>query len=276
MLPKNPHRRFLPIALSALTGMFCLSVASAATFLVDFGMASTMDPATQGAPTLGADHKGHFWNNVVSTAYANTVTGTGSLSLANLVTMENTSSTLSLQLAGPWKSSGIANGSLNQTNSVLDTLPLGNLGERTAVQDYYFIDGATGLSATVTLKGLNPTYFYSLGLFGTRAEAGARTTNYLVTDINGAHTQNLQTTGTGIGSPIGGNPYNGNNNNVINLNSLVPNANGELTLTVSIVNGGFAYLGAMQIVETVPEPSSSLLFGMAALGAISIRRRAAR
>ncbi len=262
MSPRNP----LPLLAPALAvGLLAAPAATAATFLIDFGMAASMNPSTQGAPTTSPDLNGNHWNNVTSTAYATTIAGGTGNSLSNLVSTTNEASGLGLTLSTGWRSSGIANGGLNQ-----NTPALGSIGIQTATQDYYFVESNFNTSATITFTGLDPALTYNFGLFGSRETTSSRITNYSITDINGVHSANLQTSGTDIGT--GG--YDGNNNTVIQFDGLVPDVNGELALTVSVVQGGFAYLGAVEI-TSVPEPSAALLGGLGAIG-LCLRRRTSR
>lgn len=262
-----PLRFAFGLALSAAS-------ASAATYLIDLGMSASNNPVNQGAPTIGPDSNGNYWNNLTSTNYADVVLpgGPGSTSLSNLVDTSNTSSSIGIVLnAGSvvWRSSGIANGGLN---AVIPAL--GNLAVQTATQDYYFIMGGNGSNATLTLTGLDPSLTYNLGLFGTRGDTDeVRTTRYAIADLNGTQTFDLQTSGPGIGVNGGFPNNNGNDSTVVRFENLVPDASGELELTVSIVNGGYAYLGAIEL-TSVPEPGSVLLGGLGGLVLLTRRRRA--
>ncbi len=274
MKPKNPLRLLLSLACGA--GLSITS-ASAANFLIDFGMSGS-NPSQHGSPTTSPDINGNHWNNLTSTNYANVVQpgGAGSTSLSSLVNTVGDSSTIGITLASGsvvWRSSGIINGGLNQNMPAL-----GNLGIQTATQDYYFIEGGNGVNATITLTGLNPLHTYDFGLFGTRGDTNdVRTTSYIVTDINGPSApKNVQTSGPGIGINGGFVNNNGNDSTVVTFAGLVPNGSGELVLTVSVVNGGFAYLGAMEITEVIPEPGSALLAGLGGLMLLSRRSRNAR
>ena len=271
MIPKQPLHLLLNIACVAV--LSATSASAASTYLLDFGMNGS-NAAQHGSPTLGQDANGNYWNNLTSSNYAATVQpgGPGSTSLANLVDTTNVSSSIGIAFTTgtvSWSSSGIINGGLNQS------IPsLGNLGITTATQDYYFVQGATGAYGTVTLTGLNPSYLYSLGLFGTRGDTNdVRTTSYGITDINGTQTLSVQTSGPGIGVNGGFTNNNGNDSTVVNFNNLSPNALGELSLRVSIVNGGFAYLGAMAL--SVPEPGSVMLGGLGGVMLLFRRRRVA-
>ena len=90
-------------------------------------------------------------------------------------------------------------------------------------------------------------------MFACRNSPDTRTTGYSVSDVNGLHSVNLQTTGTGAGST--NLPF-GNDDTIVSLNGLVPDASGQLDLAVAVVNGDFAYLAVLQV---VPVPVSSFL-----------------
>lgn len=271
----KPSRNPLVLSLSLTFGLVLSAAsASAATYLIDLGMSASNNPVNQGAPTLGADSNGHYWNNLTSTNYAEVVLpgGPGSTSLSNLVDTSNTSSSIGIVLntgSVVWRSSGIANGGLD---AVIPAL--GNLAVRTATQDYYFIMGSNGSNATLTLTGLDPAATYSLGLFGTRGDTDeVRNTRYSIADLNGTQQTDIQTSGPGTGVNGGFDNNNGNDSTVVRFENLVPDASGELVLTVSIVNGGYAYLGAIELTEAVPEPGSALLGGLGGLLLLTRRRR---
>jgi lysophospholipase L1-like esterase len=211
--------------------------ASAGTELIDFGF-TTGNP-THGNPTVSPDSNGNYWNNVTSTGVATAIAGGTGLTLNNLVSTTNGASGINLTLAGPWNSSGIDFGGLNQA-----TPALGSFGIQTATQDYYF----TNTPATVTISGLNPAMTYDLSMFGSRNTTEVRISQYSVTDANGPHATTLQTSGPNIG----GAGYNGNNSTIANLTALQPSATGTLTLTVQPTVSTYSYLGVLSITEAAP------------------------
>lgn len=271
MTPSNP--RCLPLVISCLLGAVLPQAASATTLLVDFGMTAGH---VQGSPTASPDANGVYWNNATSTTHGGAVAGGTGLSLANLVTTTNATTTISLAFSpdngGPdatdqqWLSAGRANGGLIGSNPGL-TIDGISIGVQTATEDYFFSEFGP---ATLTISGLNPNWVYDLSMFGTRNTTEVRITRYTVTDLNGTYMTTLQTSGT----DLGGSGYHGNVSTIAGLDNLVPTAAGTLTLSIegSGANPRFGYLGVLGI--SVPEPGSAMLIALSALGLISRRHRA--
>jgi hypothetical protein len=163
-------------------------------------------------------------------------------SITNLVNATNGPTTFAVRvLSTTFQCNGILNGGLTDPDVSL----LGNFAVGTATEDYFFVNGS-GATGTLRISGLDPAKKYDFSMFATRnTDAGTtRTTEYSVSDVNGLHTLDLQTSGPGAGSAA--RPY-GNNDTIVSLNGLVPNASGELDLAVTEKNGSFAYLGVLQI-----------------------------
>ena len=257
--PTMPKTKTLSrLALSAALFAAFAGPLHAAKLLIDFGIAAG-DPGN-GAPTASPDSNGNYWNNVTSTAVANTITGGTGLTLSNLVTTTNTATSVGLALSSGWKSAGIVQGGLNQA-----TPALGDIGIQTATQDFYFVEGANGNTTgtqTVTINGLDPLKVYELQMLGTRNVAANRGTLYSVTDSGGVHATTLQTSGT----DLGGSGYHGNNSSLATLSGLVPNASGTIVLNVSNVHdtgiypaNAFGYLGVLSISD---QPTVRIDFGI--------------
>lgn len=209
------------------------------------------------------------WNNINSQNEASLITGGTGTSLNGLVTTDGTSSGINITLSGAWRSSGFNFGGLNE-----DTPGLSMFGETigltSATQDYFFAQGTE--TATLTLSGLDITKTYDLQMFGTRNNTQTRITTYTVTDLTGSSPMNLQTSGTGISNGSTAFP-NGNNSSTALFEGLVPNASGQISVTLVSQNNTFGYLGVLGIQE-VPEPSTSALAALAGLLVIGRRRRA--
>lgn len=260
----------LLLRLGMLAGISFSYHAEAATFLIDFGLNNAA-----GSQTASPDTNGSYWNNVYSDNAAGTGnTGNGtSNGLSNLVNTANVASTISLALSSgtqPWSASGGTGfGGLITPNPAL----LGNLAIGTATQDYFFV-GSAG-TATIAIGGLNPSLTYNFRMFGTRNTAATRTTAYTITDNLGPHVITLQTSGTGIGTNTAVYPTgqpDGNDDEIVSLNGMVPTSLGTLNLGLSNVAGDFSYLGVMEI-TSVPESGTALLTGLAGIGFAFIRSR---
>ncbi len=269
MTRTNSHRLAIPAL--ATIALLAIPTANAASYLIDFGI--TGNPAS-GSPTASPDAvNGKFWNNVTSTTTATTIGG-GTYTYTGFVDKDSgVASTVGLTINTPttganrWLSAGIAQGGLNS-----NTPALGELGVATATQDFFFVEinvgnGTVG-SSTLTITGLNPSGLYDFALFGTRNTAETRFTRYSVTDTNGLHFSDLQTSGAGAGTSS-----TGNNDDLAALNGLVADGSGNLTLTVQAQTSNFGYLGAMRI-TAVPEPTAPLLLGLGGLAFLARRRRA--
>lgn len=198
------------------------------TFLVDFGP----DDATNGNATASPDINGNYWNNLTQAA-ANQDT-------VNLVSNTNTMSSAYLTVTQGFLTNGINHGGLLNPE---DTL-LGHFAIATATQDYFFTSGTTG---SLEIGGLDTSKSYVFQFFGTRNTGSDRITNYA---LNGANTfsGDLQTSGT----DLGGTGYNGNNSSVITTDTMHADSNGIITIDVSVTQGGFAYIGLMQMEEITP------------------------
>lgn len=224
---------------------------SSTTVRVDFGR----HDGTNGNPTTSPDSFGKHWNN-----FGNVANGAA---VANLVSTAGSPTSLGLTLTSTgWQHNGIFNGGLTAlppgTQAPLASR-LGELAVDTATQDYLFINGATGFSSTLKVGGLSPTKLYSMRFFGTRNATDVRRSTYTITAGNGTFAGTLQTTGTGIGTGLGGDdgttPYNGNNRSTVALGGIQANSTGEVTLQLSVAEGNFAYLGILEIVEGASVPA---------------------
>jgi hypothetical protein len=241
--------------------------------LVDFGRNDVATGGNQGAVTPSPDVNGNTWNNFNKEAFNS---NTGSLdvpetaSISGLVNVANNATTIGIQLLdstanNEWEANGAANGGLTSPSPAL----LGDLAIETATRDYFF---TTQASASFVLNGLNPLATYDLRFFGTRDNAGVRSTQYRATGGNGAMLSAvLQTSGAGSGSA--GHP-NGNDDTTVSVLGLVPNGSNAITVDMLTIAGGFSYIGILEITDhTVPEPGAVILTGLAGVSALSLRSR---
>ncbi|MEK7953633.1 GDSL-type esterase/lipase family protein [Luteolibacter soli] len=222
------------------------------TVRVDFGK----HDGTNGNATASPDVFGKYWNNFGLVANGSTV--------SNLVTTTNAATTMGITLTSAnWQNNGILNGGLTTANGQPPLASrLGELAVETATQDYLFNSGATGFTTNLKVTGLNPTKQYSMRFFGTRNATDVRRSTYTITAGNGTFAGTLQTTGTGVGNGLGGDDgnatYNGNNRSTVALGGMQPTTAGELSLALSVAEGGFAYLGILEIVEGISVPPLAL------------------
>lgn len=227
--------------LELIEGAAATPIAATKKVRIDFGK----HDVTNGNPTTNPDSFGNYWNNFGATANAS--------ALSNLVTTTNASTGIGITLStANWQNNGIFNGGLLAPTSDL----LGDLAVATATQDYLFVAGANGASTGLKITGLNPGKFYSMRFFGTRSDPSVRRSTYTVTAANDTiFGGSLQTSGPGIGNTK--NPdvtYNGNNRSTVAIGGMQPTSAGTLDLQLSILDGGFAYLGILEIVEGLDAP----------------------
>jgi Immunoglobulin domain len=213
--------------------------------LVDFGR---NDGGVNGIETANPDKNGHYWNNIGPS----TITVPQGIALDGLVTISNAPTSIGITtLDGNFQCNGTQNGGLLNPHYAL----LGDYAVGTATEDYFFVNNGTpGITGTLRIYGLDPNATYKLKMFATRDVAETRTTRYSVTDVNGLHSVTLQTSGAGTGSMLYG-ITNGNDHTVVSLNGLVPDASGNVDLSVSEVAGLYAYLGILEITYADQAPA---------------------
>ncbi len=211
---------------------------SSRTVRVDFGRNNGID----GDPVTSPDSFGNRWNNLFSDFLV-----TPGQWKSGLVATDNTPTSIGVALSAGWKANGRANGGLFAPNGPTSAL-LADFAVEDATEDYYFVEGAAA-KATLTLTGLNPAKRYNLRLFGTRnTNAEVRKTTYKSTASSGVQSAELQTSGNDIGSD---GAYDGNDNTIVVLPEIQPDLSREILLEVSTTAGGFSYLGALEITESI-------------------------
>ncbi|MEO1414669.1 MAG: GDSL-type esterase/lipase family protein [Bacteroidota bacterium] len=224
--------------ITLLLSLFVLGIslhAQPTIFLFDFGK----DDVANGNATTNPDVNGNHWNNILGTT-------TGS-PLVNLVDVNNQSTTATLGIDIDFVANGIQNGGLLAPS---DTL-LDEFAIPTATEDYFFTTG----SAAFTLAGLNHGGGYIFSFFGTRNTTTTRVSRYTL-DGAGSYNGTLQTSGVDLGGP----GYNGNNSTILVSDTVFADGNGEISLTLEVVQGGFAYLGVMKMVELAPTGANQAPF----------------
>ncbi len=228
-------KNFYPLLLTGfLAGI--VSPAFSQTVRIDFGP----NDATNGNPTTSPDTNGNYWNNVAQSGAVS-----NGLTVSNMVTTDNTPTSIGVKMGSGWNANGILSGGLTAPSPVL----LGDLAIDTATQDYFFISNA-GSKGRLTISGLNPAKLYSFRFFGTRNTPDVRETTYKVTAGSGITSVPLLTSGPGSGSA-----GNGNDDTIVELNNVQADASKQVQLELSITGpSAFAYLGAMEVIEGADAP----------------------
>ena len=240
--------------------------------LFDFGPSNPED----GDPTLGPDDAGNLWNNW-HPATGGVAVNAGER-ITNLVSTSGRETGIDLTITGGFVTNGKANGGLLAPDRAL----LGDLAVATATQDYFFstADGVQGggnddVPAGFMLDGLNPNLAYDLRLFGSRLTTARRVTEYVAV---GAETDltNLQTSGFRVGAD----GYDGNNNQTALLAGVRPDRFGQVFIDITLADGAFAYINAMEVTAVIPEPTAALsaaaATGVAAMAAPPRTQRRSR
>lgn len=231
------------------------STAAGQTVLLDLGPATNSGGSDV---TTGTDTSGNQWSNFRPGTFTRMLATDGGQGFATTA------------LGVGFGAASIPNNGVS-TNTGTDPggvfgpdASLGALAVDSATRDYVF----TTSTMVFVITDLDRTKTYNLSLFGSRRTGSARTTQYTVTDANGSSSQNLQTSGTDIGTldPL----YDGNDGTVITFENIVIGADNRFELSVSVVSGGFAYLNALSL-SVVPAPAAAL--PMLAAGVGMTRRR---
>lgn len=235
---------FLPHFLLPALLLATVTTAPAVTILLDFGDSS--QPAASN--------------------YNNLTKGTASLlSLSNLVDNTGLQTGISLEVTG-FHGGSNTNGTTTPSGAAV-------IFEGQATRDNFF--GSTGLfnnvtapTGTVLLTGLDASgnTAYSFDFFGSR------------TGVTDNRETEYRVAGSATGSVFLDTAN--NTSNIASRSSVIPDAQGRITITVdpgpnNNNTSGFYYLGATRITTTaVPEPGITLTTGLAGLLAMLRRRRA--
>ncbi|WP_088323112.1 Ig-like domain-containing protein [Polaribacter tangerinus] len=203
------------------------------SFLIDFGPNDT----TNGNLTSSPDINDNYWNNFIDPSINSVIN--------NIIDVKGVSSTFNIILNDEMRANGIVNGGLLAPEDSL----LNDLAINTATQDYFF---NYNTSSTITFSGLNIENGYSFKIFGSRNSTSTRITQYKINGFNKNGISNssqgsLTTSGADIG--LGNSSVNGNDSNVFNSEVVYPTNNGEITLEIEAITGGFAYVNLIKILE---------------------------
>lgn len=212
--------------------------------LFDFGPSDSAN----GDHTLAPDVNGNRWNNWHGT------NGGGLINsgehVANLIATTGRETGIRIAITGGFLCNGKQNGGLLNPNPAL----LGDLAVPSATQDYFYCTADDKFGAAdddvpggFMLDGLDPALSYTFRFFGSRDATETRITEF---DVRGATRRivTLRTSGAGIGA--GG--ANTNNNTVATVSGIRPDTFGQVFVDMTLLQGTFAYLNAMEVVASAP------------------------
>ena len=218
-------------------------IANGEIFLVDVGQ--TQNLSSGPALTASPDGNGNTWNNFTPGTFIRLVDTDGNLSGTSVPGLG----------IGFGATTGVGtNGSLTPGGPETPDAALGNLAVASATQDYGFTQG----TMSFRLSELDSGLFYTFTLFGARATGSDRITEYTVTGGNGSQSGTLNTSTNTSGTVV--------------LTDLTADANGVITIDVSVLSGGFGYLNAFSI-ETRAIPAPGAFAAVLGAGVVAARRR---
>ena len=120
---------------------------------------------------------------------------------------------------------------------------LGKFAVPEATQDFFYTNGDASPGG-LAIKGLHPALRYDVRFFASRALNEASTTAFGLTGKGAEQTASVQASGPGSGA--GG--YNGNNDTVVEITGVRPDARGQVFLDLRGSPAGvWGYLNALQI-----------------------------
>ena len=198
--------------------------------LFDFGPANPLD----GSPTTSPDANGNTWNNWSAIAGATPILA--GEHQGSLLTTAGVDSGFGIVISGEFQANGIRNGGLTQP----DPLLLGDFAIPSATQDYFFSD-ADFLPGGFYLRGLDPRRSFDLRLFACRRADDARSSTYFISGAN-RRQADLVTSGPGSGQMSAG-----NDDTILELKGLRPDALGRLFVDLEPTVSGLAYLGILEL-----------------------------
>jgi hypothetical protein len=212
------------ILLLSISVMFGFAGLNAQTLekkiFVDFGPTG----GTNAAITPSPDTNGNYWNNFTSATLG---------SVSSLVDEKNAVTGFNMTITDDFTINQSTNYGPNGTTQA----NLGDLAIDTATRDYLYLDSANGFpTGQFTISNLDPAKGYKFYVFASRPTASIRISQYI---FNGAssYTDQVQTSdGT-----------TGNIATLLKTPILNPNTSGVITIDLSIVSGGYAYINALKM-----------------------------
>ncbi|MBB5350203.1 hypothetical protein HNR46_000427 [Haloferula luteola] len=230
--------------------------------LFDFGPDDVLE--LDGHDTASPDVRGHYWNNWY------TLNGGVGINSGEhkrgIVTTDGSATGVRWVITGGYAVNGRRNGGLFGGNGPSEAL-LGDLAVETATEDYFYstaddLDdgGSDDVPGGFMFSGLDPDFSYEFRIFATRETSDVRSTEYA---IYGTERQaaTLQTSGPSIGS---NGTYAGNDDEVVVISGVRPDAYGQVFIDMLSVAGGFAYIGAMEVVVSAADAPPGLVTWRAA------------
>ena len=225
------------------------------SLLFDFG------PSSQGGElTLGPDSRGNIWNNWHPLARGGNINA--GEHLGNLLDTTGTPTGIDLTITGGFVAK-TSNGLLAPQVDLL-----GDLAVASATQDFFLstADGLQGggsddIPGGFMLDGLDPSQAYDFQFFGSRRTSSTGVTEYRASGANSKVTS-LQTSGSNIGAD---GDYDGNDDEIALLTGIRPDPFGQIYIDLTLLEGRFAFLNAMQVSVTVPEPTTAVATLLAAM-----------
>ena len=222
-----PNKVYVPNALHP---------AGAAQVLIDLGP----DDGDDGMPT-GTDANGNHWNNWWAPTAGAFETFTGE-HVSGLVAKDGSPTGFHLTLTGSFYPYGLKNGGLTTPSPAL----LGKLAIATATEDYFAAD-TWDSPGGIAIEGLDPARSYDLRFFASVASPDTQTTSY---DVFGANQKSATLQVSGPGSGTAGNF---NDDTVVAVDDMRPDAFGRIVVDVGLVNGPKGYLSILEIdVDPLP------------------------
>lgn len=247
---KTDRRNSFVIA-AGVAALFA-SAASGQRILVDFGDNGGLSPDT--AP---GDANGNLWNNFNPGQFVRLQDTTGGLPGSS------SPNGIGMGLTTGGGEGGGAGEALDNPDPAL----LGDLAVASATSDFLFrFDDLSGSPETLGIEfsSLDPSETYNFRFFASRISGETRETQYAVTGGGGTQTVSLITSGTNIGSD--GMSF-ANDNMIVSINGVTPQANGTIVLEIDRLQGQFLYLNAMElqvvsglpVVEFTAQPQSAVV-----------------
>lgn len=205
---------------------------SGTKILIDLGPSNADD----GEWTPSPDYLGQSWNNWH--ALEGGIDVLPGEQLIDLVTSQGDPTGIALIIAGGFQANGRSNGGLLWPDAAL----LGNLAVGSATGDFFYTTG-DDVPGALFLRGLDPNRTYTLRLFAARDDAEVRVSRYTVVGASSA-TATLQTSGPGAGH---GGASTTNDDDIVELAGVRPDAWGHVFIDVSIEQGTYAYLSLLEL-----------------------------